>query len=173
MRLPWGQPSFDISINDFTISLKTEAGKSIKEGFVHISKFMELGKGKWGNEKSDLVGLRERFFKHMKGYQRIFILRCLNQGTPRWHYELVEIPNSLLLKAEGGELEMKHESKQSPKPGYCHVRDGKNLLFQLYFDGGTERKLQIKNLEKRQCTLVAEWYFESSTLTGPISEKQA
>ncbi len=32
--------------------------------------------------------------------------------------------------------------------------------FQLYFDGGTERKLQIKHLLKSLCVVHAEWKFD-------------
>jgi type II restriction enzyme len=83
--------------------------------------------------------------------------------TGYWRYELVEIPKSLLEKAAGGRLEMMHGSKQSPKPGYCHVTDETGrVMFQLYFDGGTERKLQIKKLDKSLCTVHAEWKFQRS-----------
>ena len=53
------------------------------------------------------------------------------------------------------------KSKQKPKPGYCNISEatGKGNKFQLYFDGGTERKLQIKNLQKKYCVLVAKWKF--------------
>lgn len=44
---------------------------------------------------------------------------------------------------------MKTRSKQFPKPGYCHVlKPGGDAVFDLYFDAGSERKLQIKNLRK-------------------------
>ena len=85
--------------------------------------------------------------------------------APNWHYELVEIPKSLLARSKDGELEMKTDSKQNPKPGYCHVLDDDGRpLFQLYFDGGTERKLQIKSLQKSACLLHAEWKFTSLTV---------
>lgn len=72
----------------------------------------------------------------------------------------MEIPKNLLARAKNGILEMKLKSKQMPKPGYCYVNndDGKKL-FDLYFDGGTERKLQIKNLQKRACNIHATWRF--------------
>ncbi len=55
---------------------------------------------------------------------------------------------------------MKRDSKQSPKPGYCYVVDNKKkAIFNLYFDGGGERKLQIKNLDKAYCKVHAEWDF--------------
>ena len=55
---------------------------------------------------------------------------------------------------------MRHESRQTPKPGYCDVRDEAGaLLFRLYFDGGTERKLQVKDLVKSTCLVHGEWEF--------------
>lgn len=95
----------------------------------------------------------------MKSYERILSLRTLNKA-PSWKYELVEIPKELLQSAVNGELEMKLQSRQFPKPGYCYVRneDGEDI-FQLYFDGGSERKLQVKNLLKKYCSVHATWEF--------------
>ncbi len=163
---PKGNPGHDITIDNICISLKTQADKNISENKIHISKFMELGKGKWANE-NDLIGLRERFFNHMNAYERIFILRRLNlkkyKGKKNFHekYELVEIPKDLLLKAKNGKIEMRHESKQNPKPGYCYIYENDEKIFELYFDGGTERKLQIKNINKGKCILHSIWEFDS------------
>jgi len=160
-RAPRGNPGFDIIINDQTFSLKTQADRTIRADLIDVSKFMELGRGQWGDDPADLVGLRDRFFLHMQNYDRILTLRRLAHEHNHWHYELVEIPKSLLLLAEYGRLEMMQTSKQYPKPGYCHVTDPQGyLLFQLYFDGGTERKLRIKQLVKSGCTVHAEWRFE-------------
>lgn len=161
---PKGNPGHDITILGERFSLKTQADQSIAVGHMHISKFHELGKGSWRDQEEDLLGLRDQFFEHMQAYDRILTLRRLEpKKVDHWLYELVEIPKSVLLQAAAGRLEMKHDSKQFPKPGYCHVtgQDGK-LLFQLYFDGGTERKLQIKKLDKRLCTVHAEWKFPRS-----------
>jgi len=159
---PKGNPGHDITIAGQAVSLKTEAAKAIKKDKIHISKFMEMGKGDWSDQDSDLVGLRQRFFDHMRAYDRIFTLRRLVARDGKWCYELVEIPKALMMEARHGRLEMKHGSKQMPKPGYCYVTDdnGDNK-FQLYFDGGSERKLQIKQLEKRLCTVHATWRFET------------
>lgn len=110
----------------------------------------------------DLVGLRNQFFEHLESYDRILSLRCLPRENPNWFYELVEIPKALLLEARNGELQMMYESTQSPKPGYCHVKeDSGEIKYQLYFDGGGERKLQIKNLKKKHCIVHATWEFIS------------
>jgi hypothetical protein len=152
-------PGHDATTDGVRLSLKTQADKGIKEGIIWISKFMELGKGVWGDNPNDLVGLRDQFLEHMKAYDRILTLRTLTKA-PKWKYELVEIPKSLLIKAKDGELKMMSDSKQYPKPGYCHVRnDAGETIFDLYFDGGTERKLQIKNLNKSFCSVHATWEF--------------
>ena len=153
----------DITIDGVPCSLKTQADKSIREDSIHISKFMELGKGHWSASVSDLIGLRDQFFHHMQAYERIFTLRCLSRDAQKWRYELVEIPKNLLQEAADGELSICRESKQKPKPGYCEVKDAEgSLKFQLYFDGGTERKLQIKLLRKDLCVVHAQWEFASN-----------
>lgn len=156
---PKGNPGHDATVDGVKVSLKTQADKGIREQQLWISKFMELGKGQWSNKPGDLEGLRQQFFSHMKNYDRILSLRALEKA-PRWKYELVEIPKDLLNRAQSGRLEMKLDSRQTPKPGYCYVddKDGQKL-FDLYFDGGSERKLQIKNLRKELCRVHAVWEF--------------
>lgn len=156
---PKGNPGHDATIGGTRVSLKTQADKSIKKDELWISKFMELGKGVWGDNPADLEPLRMAFLEHLKRYDRVFSLRAIGKG-PNWHYELIEIPKPLLQRAQTGRLEMMLESRQSPKPGYCHVTDAHgSALYQLYFDAGSERKLQIKALRKSACLLHAEWKF--------------
>jgi type II restriction enzyme len=156
---PKGNPGHDATIGGTRVSLKTQADKNIKKDEVWISKFMELGKGTWGKNPADLKPLREAFLEHLKRYDRIFSLRAIGKA-PNWHYELIEIPKLLLERARAGRLEMMMESRQSPKPGYCHVFDADGSeIYQLYFDAGSERKLQIKALRKSACVLHAEWGF--------------
>ena len=159
-----GNRGHDITIDGVKVSLKTQADKNIRRGKIWISKFMELGSGQWSNKPEELNGLLSMFLHHMTGYDRIFTLRTLQKG-PEWEYELVEIPKKLLQAAENGRLEMKLDSKQLPKPGYCYVTDlAGNDIFQLYFDGGGERKLQVKNLLKTHCTVHATWKFSITQL---------
>ncbi len=155
---PKGNRGHDITIDNTRVSLKTQADKGIKEDKIWISKFMELGKGHWGDKPADLVSLLNLFLAHLDNYERIFILRALRKA-PDWIYELVEIPKPLLLLAGNGKLDMKSKSKQFPKPGYCFVSEGDTELYRLYFDGGSERKLQLKNLLKSRCIVHARWEF--------------
>jgi type II restriction enzyme len=156
---PRGNRGYDIVIDRVKVSLKTQADKGIQKDKIWISKFMELGKGHWGDDPKDLYRLRDLFLAHLGGYQRIMILRALEKG-PRWRYELVEIPKKVLMAAASGEIEMKTDSTQFPKPGYCYVRTPKKQdMYQLYFDAGGERKLQVKNLSKKYCVVHATWQF--------------
>jgi hypothetical protein len=170
-KAPKGNPGWDITFNGQRVSLKTQADKNIKPGRLHISKFMELGRGSWAVE-SDLVGLRQRMFDHMSRYDRIISLRALAIGQEwfgefRYQYELVEIPKELLSRSANFIPTMIVDSTQSPKPGICKVLDDRSeLIFELYFDGGTERKLQIRNLRKSDCIVHATWTFTRPT--GPL-----
>lgn len=156
---PKGNPGHDATIDNVKVSLKTQANSGIRENTLWISKFMELGKGHWGDDPDDLKGLRDQFIAHMKNYERILSLRALSRA-PQWRYELVEVPKQVLGAAINGELKMMTKSKQYPKPGYCYVRTREDgPMFELYFDGGTERKLQIKNLRKDLCLVHAVWDF--------------
>jgi len=150
----------DITIDGVPCSLKTQADKSIKEDQLYISKFMELGKGRWPSTARGLSTLRDMFLEHMRSYDRIFTLRCLSKKPERWWYELVEIPKALLQEASQGKFEIRRDTKQETRPGYCHVTDRRgNVKFDLYFDAGSERKLQVKHLRKDLCTVHATWIF--------------
>jgi hypothetical protein len=161
---PRGNPGHDITIRGIPFSLKTQANTRISHRSLHISKFMELGKGTWTDQEEDFRGLREQFFRHLESYDRILSLRRLRRTrTYTWRYELVEIPKNLLLEASNGVLRIMHQSRQFPKPAYYDVTDSSgDSKFQLYFDAGGERKLQIKGMKKAYCIVHAEWRFETS-----------
>jgi type II restriction enzyme len=125
---------------------------------------MELGKGPW-----ELRLLRDMFLAHMRSYERVLQFRCLTPGPTSYLYELVEIPKALLMEGETAELVSQQGSRQTPKPGYGYGYDtARKLKFALYFDGGTERKLQIKGIRKELCTVHATWRFDSAPLEQPI-----
>lgn len=156
---PRGNPGHDINVEDERWSLKTQADKAIKKDYIHISKFMELGKGDWTDVNS-LIAFCGQMLSHMEGYERIFTLRHLIENGYRY-YELVEIPQELLRQSKSGEFGIRDNSKQTPKPGVCCVTDDDGeLKYQLYFDGGSERKLQIQKIRKSLCIVHASWKFE-------------
>ena len=148
----------DIDIRGVPVSLKTEAAANIKDDMIHVSKWMELGRGEW-----KLPLLLALFLEHMQSYERIFTLRRLKNDGLKIRYELVEIPKALLLESANCELELCIHSTQNPQPGYGYVKDANGQLkYSLYFDGGTERKLQIKHLRKDLCKVHANWTFGSA-----------
>lgn len=150
----------DITIRGVPVSLKTEAAGNIKRDAIHVSKWMELGRGEW---RLDL--LRDLFLEHMRGYDRIFTFRRLQPGPERYEYEFVEIPKALMQEAATAQLVVQEDSRQNPKPGYGYVYDAAgSLKYALYFDGGAERKLQIKHLQKALCVVHASWEFDSADL---------
>ena len=175
-------PGYDLKIGDARVSLKTEAAKNVSEHKIHVSKWLEMGKGSWDPPRIQLP----RFLEHMTGYDRILTLRCLVQTGRHYYYELVEIPKDLMLEAATGVMEEKSKTKQDTRPWYCRVIDveatqqardeyaakkgkkGKEpepvYKFSLYFDAGSERKLQVKGLQKHYCTVHATWQFESVQL---------
>ena len=69
----------DITINGVPVSLKTQADASIRDDSLHISKFMELGKGPW-----KLPLLRDMFLAHMRSYERIFQFTSIS--APIWPF---------------------------------------------------------------------------------------
>ena len=92
-------------------------------------------------------------------YAKVFIDKATSYLMSGINYELMEIPKSLLEEAQYGIYEIMKNSKQTPKPGYCRVYDSERLKFALYFDGGTERKLQIKHIDREFCIFHANWSF--------------
>jgi hypothetical protein len=155
----------DITIRGVPVSLKTQADAGISIGSLHISKFMELGRGDW-----QLQLLRDAFLAHLRSYERIFQFRSLLPGPTKYNYELVEIPKALLSESRNAQLVVQVKSRQTPQPGYGHVFDPEGKLkYSLYFDGGTERKLQIKRLRKDLCIVHATWRFDSTPFEESIS----
>lgn len=156
-------PGHDMTLGQQRISLKTQADKSLRLNTVNLHKFMELGRGVWTDQLTDLDALLAQFLHHLHGYDRILVLRNIGKPLPQhpyWRYELVEIPIALLQRATTGRMEMMMDSIQLPKPGYCHVTDDAGQpAFRLYFDGGTERKLKVQNIRKDLCIVHAEWEF--------------
>lgn len=160
----YNNPGADIIINQEKISLKTQADRNLRLDFIYIHKYMELGKGEWTDKEVQLKGLTQQFLSHLANYHRIIVLRNIGKPTPAhpyWKYELVEIPKKLLEEAKTGVYEMMTDSMQTPKPGYCRVfnKKTKALKYELYFDGGTERKLKIHKIDKSLCVVHATWEF--------------
>lgn len=154
-------PGYDLTIGSTRVSLKTEAAKNVKEHQLHVSKWMEMGTGAWDPPNVQLP----RFLNHLNGYDRILSLRCLKQTGSEYWYELVEIPKELMLESQYGTMEMAAKTRQDTSPWYCRVKDATGKpKYSLYFDAGSERKLQVKALLKEHCIVHATWRFSSVQL---------
>ena len=160
---PRGNPGHDVTVGSERISLKTQADRNLRLSIINIHKFMELGRGNWTDNPTDLIQLRDQYLAHLSSYDRVLVLRNTAYPTPAnpfWRYELLEIPLDLLTEAAHGTLKMMQDSRQMPKPGYCYVNDATGeQAFRLYFDGGTERKLKVQNVRRELCIVHATWEF--------------
>ena len=63
-----GNKGHDVIIGPTKYSLKTQADKSIKENFIWISKYMELGKGDWTDQEIQLQGLTNQFLQSPRSF---------------------------------------------------------------------------------------------------------
>lgn len=162
-KLQNNHPGEDVLIDGQRYSLKTQADKNLRINLINIHKFMELGKGEWTDKEEHLKGLTTQFLHHLGNYEKIIVLRNIGRptpGNPFWKYELVEIPKVLLSEVNTGVYKMMSDSIQTPKPGYCRVYNQiGELKFELYFDGGTERKLKVNKIDKQNCIVHATWEF--------------
>lgn len=156
-------PGHDLTVDGVGWSLKTAADKAIRSDPIHLTKWMELGKGQWTNKVSDLKLLCKRFLSHLAGYDRIFVLRYLTPGAVTEHeYEIIEIPKAVLLHADKGVFQLSSRSRQTTSvPGTCSVSDASGVMYELYFDGGSERKLKLQKLRRNVCVHHATWKFQT------------
>lgn len=69
---PRGYPGRDLDVDGARWSLKTQADANIKMDEIHISKFMELGRGVWESEE-DLPGLRDRIQLQTKAARQLYL----------------------------------------------------------------------------------------------------
>ncbi len=154
-------PGRDITVDGVGWSLKSAADKAIRRDHIDLTKWMELGKGTWTNRVSELVAQCGRFIAHLGGYDRVLVLRRLTPaGGIGIEYEVIEIPKSILLRASGGRFKLSTKSKQATAvPGTCTVSDQSGVMYQLYFDGGGERKLKLQHLRRDLCIHHATWEF--------------
>jgi type II restriction enzyme len=154
---------FDLVVNREKWSLKTQANRDINRQKIWISKMMELGAG-WDHSEESLRKTLDFIMAKIAGTDRIFTLRCLlPNDVTRHEYELLEIPKSLLVQAPSGLLYVSPKSRVTPPAAYCRVQDGQGVMFDLYFDGGGEQKLHVKDLRIDLCERHATWSFTTES----------
>jgi type II restriction enzyme len=157
-KAPKGNPGHDLTIEDVRYSLKTQADSKIRDSRIDIHKFMELGKGEWSDDPEHFRALCGQVVDHLGRYERILVFRRLKHRTHEV-YELVEIPKSLVLDALKLDPVISVESASAIKPATTELVDDEGTVLRLYFDGGGERKLKIKDIRKGACHVHATWTF--------------
>lgn len=149
-------PGADLVLDGTGFSLKTEASKNIKSAKITISKFMEA---RWIRNENE-AGLAQRssqkLNEHLKGYDRIVMLRAFYLKTEQVKYDLVEIPHALLSLATQLEAQNIVLSRGNSGGGSAVIRQNEQAVFTIKFDGSVE-KITIANLLVNQCTTHATW----------------
>jgi type II restriction enzyme len=159
---PPNHPGADVRVGDEVWSLKTQSDKNIKREFVTFHKFMEAGKGAV-NTNSDRVRLVHSVRQHAAQYDRLFVLRALPKESLSAipDYELLEVPVRLFIECPNGPLSVSDTSDRQPQPFSINVpqNGSQSRAYQLYFDGGSERKIKIKYLDRKLCIPHVLWSF--------------
>ena len=158
-------PDADVEVDGVRFSLKTEAARSIRPRFIHISKFAEA---RWIREcrtPEDFAReTKKRVPEHLAKYERIFTLRAfdvpretLRSGTPGVRYELWEIPKKLLMRVVG----LRAEDFSPPRgisggsAADVPADDGKRA-FKVSLDGSVE-KVTLANIRTGLCICHGSW----------------
>ncbi len=148
----------DMTVNGVTISLKTEAAKALKAGYIHISKLMEAAWIKQITTAEDIIPqIQSMVMPHFENYDRIFMLRAYadkeRKGSIR--YDLREIPKDVLMRI--GDIRAEDFTPLTPtRTTNADVQlDGKTA-FRFKLDGSDD-KLTLTALDIDFCPLHAWW----------------
>lgn len=150
-------PGADLVLGEARFSLKTEASKSIRSEKITISKLTEARWIRNENEAGLAQQSSRKLNEHLKGYDRIVMLRAFYLKTAQVKYNLVEIPHSLLSLAAQVEAQDIVLSRGNSGGGSAVIRQNGQAVFTIKFDGSVE-KVTITNLLVNQCTTHATWH---------------
>jgi hypothetical protein len=147
-------PRDDLMVGDVRLSLKTETGLSTKLDFIHITKLLTTEKRPWAADS-----LIARALRHLSRYDRILMLRAIWE-LPVIHYQVVDIPITLLRLIEGAQLMPVGKVTDRQSLGADVYQDG-TKVFHVHFDG-TDGKCQIRGLAVADCQLLFAWDIQPS-----------
>lgn len=142
-------PMHDLKIGSLRLSLKTETGKITRKDSISITKLCTTETGTW-----DSPSLIAHALKHLDRYDHILMLRAIWAKTAI-HYQLVDIPLSVLRLISGFTVVPVGERKGRQSLGVDIFEDGKKV-FHIHFDGA-DGKCQIRGLTIGRCKLLLEW----------------
>ena len=145
-----GRSREDMTVNGVRLSIKTETGYGTKPNSISITKLSTTEKAEWVS-----TALIDRILRHLAEYEVMLMLRSIWCTPPCFHYQLLDIPTSLLEKMRDISVEPtgNRKTKRSLK-GSVLVGDDK--AFDVFFDA-TDGKCSIRNLQVSMCTMLKEW----------------
>ena len=165
-------PGYDVIVDGVKYSLKTEAGKSINNELITISKLMEA---RWIRDCQTGENFQhgmKHLHRHFSQYQRVLILRARRVATPfvGVEYQLVEIPLAIFFAV--GDLTPEDFAPRGQKSGGSSaiVRYSGSDAFRLRLDGSVE-KVTVSRLKKSLCKIHATWIVQM-LLGGPSDEEE-
>ena len=147
------QPRHDLQVEAHKLSIKTETGYGTSSDSITITKLCTTEREPW-----TAATLVERVTEHLDRYDLIIMLRAI-WGRPLIHYQLLEIPVSLLEKivtADFGEVGRRAGRRSLG----ADVKEGNEKLFHVHFDA-SDRKCSIRDLHVKHCTMLLEWDFDT------------
>lgn len=147
-------PKHDLVVGENKISLKTETGQRTRRDFINITKLCTTEREPW--EADTLV---ERVMEHLSRYEHMLMLRAV-WDDPVIHYQLVDIPISLLRRIKSASIEPVGRRKGRRSLG-GDVLDESGRAFHVHFDG-SDGKCQIRSLSIDRCRLLLSWDLQIS-----------
>lgn len=143
------QPTHDLLVEGFRVSIKTETGHGTDADQISITKLCTTEREPWSAEI-----LTTRVMDHLSRYDVILMLRAIWK-EPLLHYQMVEIPIDLLKLIETAVLKPVGRRKGRQSLGADVYRD-ENVAFHVHFDG-SDGKCQVRNLQVKRCVILREW----------------
>ena len=144
-------PSHDLTIGATKISVKTETGLGTKPTRISITKLCTTETGAWTSE-----ALVRHALNHLARYEYILMLRAILSPGVAYHYQLLDIPISLLRGIEG-RLALPVGTRAGRRSlAMDVVGDDGGVLFHVHFDGA-DGKCQIQRLRVEPCRMLLEW----------------
>jgi hypothetical protein len=139
-------PRADIIVGGIKLSLKTETGEGTKANSITITKLCTTEKGPW--EAGPLIA---HALSHLSRYDYILMLRAIWE-RPVIHYQLIDIPITILQRIEGAELTTveRRKGKQSLA---ADIFDDDKKVFRLLFDAA-DGKCTVRNLLVSECQIL-------------------
>jgi hypothetical protein len=139
-------PKADIIVGGTRLSLKTETGEGTKENSITITKLCTTEKGPWEAES-----LINHALAHLSRYDYILMIRAV-WDKPVIHYQLIDIPITLLRKIAGTELTVveRRKGKQSLA---ANIYEEDKKVFRVLFDAA-DGKCTVRNLQISECQVL-------------------